>query len=59
MYSRFFTVDSQNFKYYVGEKDPKLKKALELKDAQAFMQEKSEVMDKQNPNKDDKKDEWV
>ena len=33
MYSRYFTVDSSNFKYYVGEKDIKLKKSLELKDA--------------------------
>jgi len=42
--TRWFVVDEQNLKYYRGENDRDVKKTLELKNANAFLEEKSEFM---------------
>mmetsp|Transcript_5079 Transcript_5079/g.7694 ORF Transcript_5079/g.7694 Transcript_5079/m.7694 type:complete len:115 (+) Transcript_5079:252-596(+) len=40
-FTRWFVVDQQNLKYYKGETDRDVKKTLELKNAVAFLEEKS------------------
>ena len=58
-FKRFFTVDQESLKYYEDEKGATAKKALELKDAKAFIQEKSDFMEKQKRGGNDNGDEWA
>lgn len=40
-YQRFFTVDSENLKYYKDKQNQNLQKALDLKDSEALLQQKA------------------
>lgn len=56
---RFFTVDQENLKYYEDASKQNVKKTLALKDAKAFLEEKSEFMQKQKSGKVDPEDQWA
>lgn len=56
---RFFTVDQEHLSYYEGEKDRAVKKSLELKDALAFLEEKTEFMTKVKRGEFSDPDEWA
>ena len=58
-FKRFFTVDQESLKDYEDEKGRTAKKTLELKDAKAFVQEKSDFMEKQKSGDNEKGDEWA
>lgn len=58
-YTRFFTVDQENLKYYVDADASQVKKTLELKDSEAFIQKKASFMEQQKKGKVEGGQGWV
>jgi hypothetical protein len=58
-YQRYFTVDKQALQYFEHEKDPHAKKSLELRDSNAFLEEKTAFMERHKQGATEKGDEWA